>query len=362
MLKNKSRWPTISAMSKIPTMRIHISFRSFVYLILAVAATWFVIKISDILLLIFVSALFAAALEPSVKSLQKLKIPRWLAVAVIYVIFLGLITLLVYLFIPALVHQVETISKHWPGYRDRLNGMIAGQPLLENIGHQINNAISGDSSKITSSITSTTFSVLSGVVGFITFLVLTFYMLVSGKKIGYSVVELIPDQKLQKRILTLGMGISQKLGHWLRGQAFLCFIIFILALIGLLILRVDFALTLAFIAGIMEAVPLVGAYLGAIPAIIVALADSPEKALAVGIMFLVIQQFEGHVIVPQVMRRALGIPPIIVLIAVMIGGKLLGFIGVLLALPVAAAASIVISDVIGTHNSKSTSTADTGVE
>lgn len=339
-------------MNKIPTTRIHISFRSFVYLILAVAATWFVIKISDILLLIFVSALFAAALEPSVKSLQKLKLPRWLAVAVIYILFLGLVTLMVYLFIPALVHQVETISKHWPGYRDQLNRIIGDQPLLENIGRQIGSSLGGDSNKITSSITSTTFSVLSGVIGFITFLVLTFYMLVSGKKIGYSVVELIPDKKLQKRILMLGTGISQKLGYWLRGQAFLCFIIFVLALVGLLILRVDFALTLAFIAGIFEAVPLVGAYIGAIPAIIVALADSPEKALAVAIMFLVIQQFEGHVIVPQVMRRALGIPPIIVLIAVLIGGKLLGFMGVLLALPVAAAASIVINDVITTRDAR----------
>lgn len=333
-------------MSEITTTRIHISFRSFVYLILAVAATWFIIKVSDILLLIFISVLFAAALDPSVKTLQKLKIARWLAVTIIYVLFLGFIALAVYLFIPALAHQIDTISQHWPGYRNQFNQMLAGQPFLENLSRQVTSTISANGNKFAASVTSTTFSVLSGVVAFITFLVLTFYMLAGGKQIGVSVVELIPDKSLQRRILTLGLGISEKLGYWLRGQAVLCFVIFALSLVGLLILRVDFALTLAVIAGITEAVPLIGAYLGAIPAIIVALADSPQKALAVGILFFVIQQFEGHVIVPQVMRRALGIPPIVILMAVMIGGKLLGFVGVLLALPVAAASSIIINDVL----------------
>lgn len=342
----RNRWRIISAMSNVSTMRIHISFRSFVYLILAVAATWFVIKISDILLIIFISALFAVALDPSVKSLQKLKMPRWLAVTTIYILFLGALVGLVYLLIPALTHQIETISRNWPNYHSQLNRFIAGQPFLESVSRQINTTLSESGSKIAAGITTTTFSILSGVIGFITFLVLTFYMLASGKQIGMSVVELIPDKKMRQRILTLGLGISQKLGYWLRGQAFLCFIIFGLALVGLLVLKVDFALTLAVIAGVMEAVPLVGAYLGAIPAIIVALSDSPEKAIAVGVMFFIIQQFEGHVIVPQVMRRALGIPPIMVLIAVMIGGKLLGFIGVLLALPVAAAASIIVNDVL----------------
>lgn len=316
------------------------------YLILAVAATLFVIKISDILLIIFISVLFAAALDPSVKSLQKLKIPRMLAVTIIYLLFLALVIGLIYLFIPALLYQIEAISQNWPTYREQLGKIMAGLPFMDNISQQVSNTLSDSGGRIAAGITTTTFSVLNGVIGFITFLVLSLYMLASGKQMGLSVVELIPNKDLQKRIVTLGISISQKLGYWLRGQVFLCFIIFVLALIGLLILRVDFALVLAVVAGVMEAVPMVGAYLGAIPAIIVALSDSPEKAIAVAIMFFIIQQFEGHVIVPQVMRRVLGIPPIIVLIAVMIGGKLLGFVGVLLALPVAAAVSIIVSDVL----------------
>ena len=113
--------------------------------------------------------------------------------------------------------------------------------------------------------------------------------------------------------------------------------------IGLTILGVDYALTLALIAGIMEAVPMVGAYLGAIPAVAVALlSGSPVKAIVVAIFFLVIQQLEGSLVVPQVMKRAVGVHPMLVLLAAMIGGTLLGIVGVLIAVPVTAAVSVIV--------------------
>ena len=96
----------------------------------------------------------------------------------------------------------------------------------------------------------------------------------------------------------------------------------------------------------MELVPLVGAYLGAIPAVLVGVTTSPGKGLAVALLFLAIQQIEGHVIVPQVMKRALGVPPVIILSAVLIGGKLFGLVGVLLAAPVAATILVIAEDIL----------------
>jgi predicted PurR-regulated permease PerM len=107
------------------------------------------------------------------------------------------------------------------------------------------------------------------------------------------------------------------------------------------VLGIPFALTLAIIAGIFEAVPMVGAYLGAIPAVLVALTISPVRALIVAIGFTVIQQLEGNIIVPQVMRRAIGVHPMVILIAALMGGTLFGFAGVLIAIPVTAAASVI---------------------
>ena len=140
--------------------------------------------------------------------------------------------------------------------------------------------------------------------------------------------------------------IEEKLGSWLRGQIVLSFIIGGLVYIALAIPGVPFALPLAIIAGILEVVPVIGPIISAIPAILIAFTSSPILAAYVAIAFFVIQQLENSLIVPQVMNKAVGLNPLIVILAVAIGGKLLGISGALLAVPITVVIQILIEDVL----------------
>ncbi|MCC7289487.1 AI-2E family transporter [bacterium] len=332
------------------TTTIRISASSFAYLFLFLGAIWLAWQVADILVLLFLCMIVAAALDPSVKAISRLGVPRWLAIVSIYLAFISLIGLAVYLLVPAVTAQINTISQNIPTYQARIQQTITGQPVLEDIWRRVGRAATNIGDQYNTQALSLTFGVFGSIFGFLTFLVLTFYMLIGGKKLGMSVVELVPDKSLQKRIVDLGLRISSRLGGWLRGQALLSLSIFILSLIILTVLGVDYALTLALIAGIMELVPLLGAYLGALPAVLVAFTTgSPTQAALVALGYLLMQQFQGNIITPQVMKRALGVPPIVIFTAVLVGGKLLGFIGVLLAAPVAAVIAVVAEDVIANH-------------
>lgn len=333
-------------MAKEPRITADISLRSFFYLLGVLAVLAVLWLISDILILLFASVVFATALDPSVKALQRYKLPRVLAVIVIYLIFAAVVIGTLFLVVPTVTAQVGTISGNLPTYQEKLKTLVAQSPQLTMLYGKLSHQATGLSENLLNNAAPVAASFFSGVLGFLTFLVLTFYMLSGGKKMVIGAFDFIPQPHLKKRLINLSLAISTKLGYWLRGQAILGAIIFVASFIGLSIIGLDYALTLAVIAGIMELVPLVGAYLGAIPAILVAFTISPAKGLVVALFFLAIQQIEGHVIVPQVMKRALGLPPIIILSAVLIGGKLFGFIGVLLAAPVAAAILVVIEDIL----------------
>lgn len=333
-------------MAKQERITADISLRSFLFLLGVLAVLVLLWMISDVLILIFASVVFATALDPSVKALQKLKIPRAAAVGLIYLAFAAVVVGTIFLVIPTVSAQIETISKNLPAYQLKLKQFVDHTPQLEGLYTKLSQQTTSLSENLIKNAAPVAAGFFSGLVGLLTFLVLTFYMLSGGKRMAVAAFDFIPQPHLKKRLVNLSINISTKLGYWLRGQVVLGFIIFVASFIGLSVLGVEYALTLAVIAGIMELVPLIGAYLGAIPAVLVAMTMSPAKGLAVAILFLVIQQFEGHIIVPQVMKRALGLPPVVILTAVLVGGKLFGFIGVLLAAPVAAAILVVVEDIM----------------
>jgi len=134
------------------------------------------------------------------------------------------------------------------------------------------------------------------------------------------------------------------MGAWLRGQLILCFIIGLGVFIGLTVLGVEYALVLGLIAGLLEMIPYVGPWTAAALAIFIALGQAPALALIVLIYFVVLQQAENNLLVPKIMRKAVGLNPIISILAVITGAKLAGFIGVLFAIPVASALSILLQD------------------
>jgi predicted PurR-regulated permease PerM len=186
---------------------------------------------------------------------------------------------------------------------------------------------------------------VTGVFATVMVLVLSIYMLVEGWQIRRSFVRLWPPPQ---RPLVAGVleEIGRKFSGWLRGTFLLALFIFATTTAGMLALGIPYAFLLGLVAGLMELVPNMGSILGAIPAVLVALFQPMWKLIGVIALFVVVQQVQAHYVVPGVMKRAVGLSPILAIFSLLVGGALMGIIGVLLAIPVAAALQVVAQEVV----------------
>jgi len=203
--------------------------------------------------------------------------------------------------------------------------------------------LSSQLSSAASNIFGTAINIFGGIFNAIMILIISVYLVVQDKSLKIILASLIPE-KHQSYIADLAQRIQEKLGAWLRGQLVIMIIIGILCFIGLVILKVKFALTLALLAALFEIVPFVGPVISGAVAVLIALTQSPFLALFVLILYVVVQQLEGHIIAPQVMKRVAGLNPLIVIIALIVGGKIAGLLGVVVAVPLAAALSVLLKD------------------
>ncbi len=336
-------------MSETQKLKIDISAITLLKILAIVVSVYFLYRVIDVLALIFVAIIFATALEPAVNWLHRNHIPRAVGVLILYLIVFLVLSLIMVLMIPPLVAQVTELAKIIPYYYDRLlylfsNVSGAGedelafalQQNLQNLGNQLSQA--------TNSIISTLVSIFGGILQFIVLLTIAFYLVVEENGILRFVRSVTPTI-YQPYVLEMMRRLKVKLGSWMRGQLLLMLIIAVLTYLGLTLLGVKFALVLALWAGITEVIPYVGPILGAVPTIFLALSESPLQALLVTGLYILIQQLENSIIVPVVMRRTVGLNPIITIIAIVIGAKLGGVIGAILSIPVAVAIGVFLSDI-----------------
>lgn len=320
---------------------ITISPISWVYLAIVVVAVGLLWYLSGVVILVLASIIFAAALNPSVVSLQKMKIPRPLAVAILYIVFFGVLGIVLYLVTPTITQQIQSLVNNLPSTQSRVQASLASQPWLLAGYQKLSATVASRPDLVINQVSQTAFGVVASVFGFVTVLVLTFYFLLNGRQIAQGLVKYVPTRRKRDEVLEIGLNSSVKLGHWIRGQLLLCLIVFVTTFIALSLLGVPYALTLALFAGLLQFIPFVGAVVGAIPAVLVAFTISPLKALFVVIFFVILQTLLGNIIGPQVMKKAVGVSPIIILIAALVGYTLLGVVGVILAVPIAAVIDVV---------------------
>jgi len=160
-----------------------------------------------------------------------------------------------------------------------------------------------------------------------------------------SLVSSLFSGKEEKRIKKLLNDIEAGLGAWVRGEIILMIIVGMLSFVGLTLLQVPYALSLAVWAGLLEIVPIIGPILSAVPAVLVALLVSPVLAVAVVALYFIVQQLENHLIVPNVMRRAVGVNPLITILTLMVGAKLAGISGAVLSVPLVVLLKIILKDI-----------------
>ena len=272
-----------------------------------------------------------SALAPVVDMLEKKGLPKGLAIGVSYISIVGLVGLLIYLIITPLQTETSNFLFNLP---NTLGKFAPGLGLDQSLVKQ-------ELASFSEQALSLTLTIFSNVLTLISVAVLTFYLLSDRERLYRLIISV---SKNKEKTTLLVHKIESKLGSWLRGQLVLSLVIGVLCYILLIAFSIPYALPLAILAGIMEVIPVIGPIISAVPAILVAYISSPAIAVFIAIGYFAIQQAENHFIVPQVMKRAVGLNPLIVILAIAIGGRLLGIAGGLLAVPITVVIQIILED------------------
>lgn len=318
---------------------------------------WFVVHVTEILILLLVSAILAAGFAPVVVFLERRRLPRGihlargLAILVVYLVMFAAFGVVVSMIVVPAVNEAGSFAQYLPALLGKLQGWTAGlqqqfpwlpgvSTVLTRLPQQLT-----DLSGYGSAAAGVAFRFVGGVAAAITVLVFTFYMLLEGAAIRRSFLELFtPQERIRVGLVLDRIGV--KFGGWLRAQLLLSFAVAVPVALFLAIVGMPFPALLGVIAGLGELIPMVGLWLGAAVAILVALSQPLWRLVAVVIFYVIIMNIEPHILVPRIMSRVVGMSPILTLVALLSGIKLLGIIGGLLAVPIAAAIQVIVSEVV----------------
>jgi predicted PurR-regulated permease PerM len=304
---------------------------------------------AQVLLLVFISILLASALEPIVLFLrERLPIGRGSTILLVYLVFFVAVIGFALVVVPAALSQAQRIMTSLPPVFADLRAQVADlrpAALSESVTALIDaiavNFEPGEPPP-PDAVVDVGAAVAEAAIALATVLTLVFFWLVENARLQRYVLAYLPARR-RGGARRAWNEIENRLGLWVRGQLVLMGSIGLATGTAYALLGVPGALLLGLIAAIAEAIPIIGPLLGAIPAILVAATISPELALTVAVVYAVLQLVEGSVLVPIVMRNAIGISPFLVLVSLLVGGAAGGLVGALIAVPIAAAAEIVVS-------------------
>lgn len=314
--------------------KIDISHKTVIFIAIFILALWAIYLIRDLLVILFISIIFMSALNPLVSFFVKAKLPKVLSIGVTYLIIIASGTVAFAAILQPLIEESRRLILTLP----QLSGQFFN---ITNINESV---FQSELTNLSKNAFTITLAIFDNLLAIVFLLVITFYMLLERDNFKARLAFLFIGK--EDRVKRLIVRIEEKLGSWLRGQLVLSIIIGLLSYIGLTVLSIPYALPLAVLAGVLEVIPVIGPIISAIPAILIAVTISPFLGLGVGAMYVVIQQLENHLIVPQVMKRAVGLNPLVVILAIAIGSRLLGFAGALLAVPFAVVLQIIVAEIM----------------
>jgi predicted PurR-regulated permease PerM len=331
------------------TRQINISSVAIFKIVAILLGLWFLYMVRDVVVLLFLSVILTATFDSPLDWMAKRKIPRPLGVFIIYIALFLILGLLVSFLIPPLVSQFQSFANNLPVYSEKiattLNG-ITQYAESYNIQFNTNEFLlnsTGNFLQSSNKIFSTTVEVFSFFISALVVLALTFYMSVKEDSLNKFLVSIMPKIHHEYSI-SVADRIKQKIGSWFAGQLLLMLIIFVLDFAALSIFRIPYALVLALLAGFLEIVPYLGPIISTVLASAIGFLISPVTGFMVLGILTIIQQIESNIIVPQLMKKAVGLDPIVVILALLIGAKLGGVPGAVLSVPIATSISVVAGD------------------
>lgn len=323
----------------------------FLFGILA-ALLWF---LRDIVLIVLTAVVIASAIEPGVVALGRWRIHRVLSVILIYLGVAAVFFGVMFLFVPPLIADAVSFFSRLPALLSTFSLSEATNGLLPDFSAQFNSgdflgSLSQSFSSATGGVLNTVSTFFGGVTSFILIVVFSFYFSVQETGVD-DFLRVVTPTRHQAYVLNLWKRSQDKIGKWMQGQLILGVIVGVLLYLGLTILGVPNALLLAVLAALFELIPVFGQILAAIPAIAIAytggtvLGDGVTGAITVLVLYAIIQQFEAHLIYPVVVKKVVGVPPLLVILSLIVGAKLAGFLGILLSVPIAGAIQELVADV-----------------
>ncbi|MEK7136600.1 MAG: AI-2E family transporter [Patescibacteria group bacterium] len=330
-------------MTQVPApQQLTISTGTIIRTVFVLVVTFTLYLLLDLVMIVLTSVVIASAVEPATRWFAKYRVPRVLAVLMVYLLAFGFIFGFVYIFIPPLFVDITQLSLALPASALDVPILDRLAPLSSLTGGFFPSlSIDGmlaDIQSMLASFSSGTFTTASNVFGgafsFILILVISFYLAVQDRGIE-NFLRIIVPLRYESYVVDLWKRSQYKIGQWMKGQLLLGLIVGVLVYLGLTILGVKYALVLAILAAMFELIPIFGPVLSAIPAVFLGLAESASLGLMVIGLYVIIQQFENHLIYPLVVKKIVGVPAIIVILALIVGGQLAGFLGIILAVPLA---------------------------
>lgn len=306
--------------------KIEVSSRTIIFTVVFLLSLRFIWELRDLILGLFLSFILMSALKPIVNRLSKTRLPR--SVAAFIVVFTSLVTIvtLLTILIPPIISETILFLTNLPVFLQEsvpfLSGYLNPESTVQFLPNLTENALR----------VATGF--LSNFLFLISVFFFTFYFLLEEQFLS-SFLNRFLDKKTSRQILVFMHKVEGRMGAWMRGELILMTVIGVMTYVFLKVLGVPFALSLAFLAGLMEIIPIIGPIVSAVPAFIVAASDSFLLGGTTLVVYVVIQQLENNLIVPYIMNKAVGIHPITTLIALSIGGRFGGMLGAILAVPLA---------------------------
>jgi predicted PurR-regulated permease PerM len=304
--------------------KIEISSKTIIFtvgFILLLAIIWL---IKDLIFSLFIAFIIAGALKPSVSFLERFKIPRAIASFIIYFLFISIIYGIFALIIPPLLSEMIFLFKNLP---EIIKSILPKSNLIINFDFLTQN-VPGIANQTLNFVR----SIFSNIIFVTSTLFFGFYFLLE-KNIERILLGNFFEEIEIKRIELISQRAQKRMSSWFWGEVILMIVVGTLTYVGLNIIGMKYTLALSVLAGLLEVIPSLGPITSSIPAILIGLSYSPVIGLYCVVLYIVVQQLENNLIVPIIMKKVTGLHPIVTLIAMVIGGKLAGVMGVLLAVP-----------------------------
>ncbi len=306
--------------------KIEISHKTIIFTFITLIAIFFLYQIRDILMILFVSLLIMTILNPIVRKLSRFKIPRAISVLIVYLLFFTILIISLFTIVPPLIEQTSNFASGLPVF-------VADLHLAPNISSEISSQLLNTIGNVPTKLLDFGVGIVSNIFTLFFILTFAFYLLMARNKLDSQLNVLIGEKKT-KSLVEFIDELELKLGGWARGQILLMISVGTANYFGLRILGIPYALPLAIFAGLFEIVPYAGPIIGAVPAIIIGFGISPILGLGATALAFLVQQVENYVLVPKIMEKSVGVSPIITLLALTIGFKVAGIVGVLISIPV----------------------------